>query len=450
MADQTPPILSGTLTKRGGKDLYGKNTWRLRHFQLHLASEKKFFHHQQQFNDEEENDADEEEERRAFNKKEKSTLKYYASEPTHSRQQPKGMFEVTSKSTVVTLEDEKILEEHGLGSKYLGKKLFAFYSKMDVSAKEINSGVSNSVVVCECENQQVLQSWVTALSDAIARERSRKAKNGEKDGNGSDDESDTEVDANGRKRKSGGEKKNSLQRHQTKHARRSFFKGALERAGLTGPLGGVGVPTHLEAVWEQIAFVDVMADDALGFDERLMRIRDEKMAVRETLETMSDSCSTISRALGSLQFPMSVPETNAIMEVRRSLDDLTLLCRQIPAGTQDNNAFTAFLSVFIDRVRSMRPGALLMFPGGWSTQNDGKSRALIYTLQRLQGSFVFSVTNTGDGLEYHPVKADPSSDGFLYGLTTQLTEIPMDMCLDSSTWALLLRPIVHPQTRTLR
>lgn len=299
------------------------------------------------------------------------------------------MFEVTSKSTVVTLEDEKILEEHGLGSKYLGKKLFAFYSKMDVSAKEINSGVSNSVVVCECENQQVLQSWVTALSDAIARERSRKAKNGEKDGNGSDDESDTEVDANGRKRKSGGEKKNSLQRHQTKHARRSFFKGALERAGLTGPLGGVGVPTHLEAVWEQIAFVDVMADDALGFDERLMRIRDEKMAVRETLETMSDSCSTISRALGSLQFPMSVPETNAIMEVRRSLDDLTLLCRQIPAGTQDNNAFTAFLSVFIDRVRSMRPGALLMFPGGWSTQNDGKSRALIYTLQRLQGSFVF-------------------------------------------------------------
>ena len=41
MADQTPPVLSGTLTKRGGKDLYGKNTWRLRHFQLHLASEKK-------------------------------------------------------------------------------------------------------------------------------------------------------------------------------------------------------------------------------------------------------------------------------------------------------------------------------------------------------------------------------------------------------------------------
>ena len=101
MADQTPPVLSGTLTKRGGKDLYGKNTWRLRHFQLHLASEKKFFHHQQRFNDEEEKDADEEEERRAFNKKEKSTLKYYASEPTHSRQQPKGMFEVTSKLSLI-------------------------------------------------------------------------------------------------------------------------------------------------------------------------------------------------------------------------------------------------------------------------------------------------------------------------------------------------------------
>jgi Ca2+-binding EF-hand superfamily protein len=431
MSDFKAPVIQGTLTKRGGKDLYGKNTWRLRHFQLHLSNESCTTTNNVNNS--------------------KSVLKYYASEPKDFgyNTQPKGSFSITSKSTVITLEDEKSLEEHGLGQKYVGKKLFAFYSKTDVNVKEINSGVSNSVVVCECETQQVLQEWVTALSDAIQRERTRKANktnnNGSINNTNESDQSDDDEITNHKNSNKRSRELNSLQRHQKKHAKRTFFKGALERAGLTGPLGGVGVPTHLEAVWEQIAFVDCMADDAFGFDERLMRIRDEKLPIRETLETMSDSCSTISRALGSLHFPLTVPETNAIMEVRRSLDDLTLLCRQIPAGTKDNNAFTAFLSVFIDRVRSMRPGALLMFPGGWSTQNDGNSRALIFTLQRLQGSFVFSVTNTGDGLEYHPIKADPSSDGFLYGLTTQFTEVPMDVCLDSSTWALLLRPLVHPQ-----
>ena len=179
MADYAPPVLSGTLTKRGGKDLYGKNTWRLRHFQLHLASEKTSslaFHHREgeqprggarRRGGERGEESQPDEERQIGSR-------ILRVEPTHARQQPKGQFEVTSKSTVITLEDEKIFEEHGWGSKYLGKKLFAFYSKMDVSAKEINSGVSNAVVVCECENQQVLQSWVTALSDAIAREQAGK------------------------------------------------------------------------------------------------------------------------------------------------------------------------------------------------------------------------------------------------------------------------------------
>ena len=167
MADHAPPVLSGTLTKRGGKDLYGKNTWRLRIFNAPGEREDVVARVSSPRGEQPaRRDVGEENEERRVSptKRDKSVLEYYASEPTHARQQPKGQFEVTSKSTVITLEDEKILEEHGLGSKYLGKKLFAFYSKMDVSAKEINSGVSNAVVVCECENQQVLQSWVTALS----------------------------------------------------------------------------------------------------------------------------------------------------------------------------------------------------------------------------------------------------------------------------------------------
>ena len=90
---------------------------------MHLASEKTSslaFHHREENNPARDGGEENEERRVSPTKRDKSVLEYYASEPTHARQQPKGQFEVTSKSTVITLEDEKILEEHGLGSKYLG------------------------------------------------------------------------------------------------------------------------------------------------------------------------------------------------------------------------------------------------------------------------------------------------------------------------------------------
>ena len=47
--------------------------------------------------------------------------------------------------------------------------------------------------------------------------------------------------------------------------------------------------------------------------------------------------------------------------------------------------------------------------------------ALVYTLHRREDDFVFAVSNTGDGLEYHPSTASPARGGaFSHMLTMQL------------------------------
>ena len=54
------------------------------------------------------------------------------------------------------------------------------------------------------------------------------------------------------------------------------------------------------------------------------------------------------------------------------------------------------------------------------------------------------MSNTGEGLEYHPTEADPLVDGFRVMHTIQLDDIEPGVLLDNSSWALLYRPLIFP------
>ena len=68
----------------------------------------------------------------------------------------------------------------------------------------------------------------------------------------------------------------------------------------------------------------------------------------------------------------------------------------------------------------------------------------MYSVRRNDADFSLLVTNTGDGLEYHPREADPVLDGFRAMHTIQLDEIEPATLFDSSSWALLYRPLIFP------
>ena len=378
---------SGWLTKRGGKDLYGKSTWRLRYFVL----------------------------RRPRHAKERACVRYFANEPADGAESAaKGEFAINGQSAVRILDSDETFAEFGLKAhKYAGKRMFAFQTMP-------GQGGKSAALVVEAEDLTTMQRWVTAISEAITRARSLENEAASKTGlavlNAQVDGDENDV------------------------LRGKNFRGTLELAGLCGPLGDGALPVHLDACWENLTFVDLMADSCLN--EKLGKMRRSKY-VRETLTSLVDSAITIGRCLGASPIPMSGPESNAMSTIRRALDDMLALARLMPVGTKDNNIFVSFLAALLDRVRQLRPGELIMCPGGWANEEGGA--AVIYTIHRLPAHFVVSLTNCGDGVEFHPIQADPAKDAFKYIHTIQLMDVPIAVAMDSSAWALLFRPLIFPQ-----
>ena len=378
---------SGWLTKRGGKDLYGKATWRLRYFVL----------------------------RRPRHAKERACVRYFANEPADGAESAaKGEFAINGQSAVRILDSDETFAEFGLKAhKYAGKRMFAFQTMP-------GQGGKSAALVVEAEDLTTMQRWVTAISEAITRARSLENEAASKTGlavlNAQVDGDENDV------------------------LRGKNFRGTLELAGLCGPLGDGALPVHLDACWENLTFVDLMADSCLN--EKLGKMRRSKY-VRETLTSLVDSAITIGRCLGASPIPMSGPESNAMSTIRRALDDMLALARLMPVGTKDNNIFVSFLAALLDRVRQLRPGELIMCPGGWANEEGGA--AVIYTIHRLPAHFVVSLTNCGDGVEFHPIQADPAKDAFKYIHTIQLMDVPIAVAMDSSAWALLFRPLIFPQ-----
>ena len=130
---------SGWLTKRGGKDLYGKATWRLRYFVL----------------------------RRPRHAKERACVRYFANEPADGAESAaKGEFAINGQSAVRILDSDETFAEFGLKAhKYAGKRMFAFQTMP-------GQGGKSAALVVEAEDLTTMQRWVTAISEAITRARS--------------------------------------------------------------------------------------------------------------------------------------------------------------------------------------------------------------------------------------------------------------------------------------
>ena len=148
------------------------------------------------------------------------------------------------------------------------------------------------------------------------------------------------------------------------------------------------------------------------------------------------------RALGQLAMPVSAEEAEALGDARQALVGLGDLALACPAGSRDNKRFLGWIEEVVDRVRNTPIGRSLLLPGGWCTRAGG--HPLVYAVRRHHGHYSIAVTNCGDGLEYHPIVADPLLDGFQYAHTVVLDDVDPGTLMDASTWALLYRPLIFP------
>ena len=162
------------------------------------------------------------------------------------------------------------------------------------------------------------------------------------------------------------------------------FMGALERAGLCGPLGGPAIPAVPGAVWENPAFVDLLAGAMLtkAASER----RHNALATGASdsaLRPLVKSSTEVGRALGQLM--MSTTHERRWRSRRRvqalvGLGDLALGC---PAGTCDNQRFLGWLGQIVERVRNIPRGRCLLLPRWVVYENRWSSDGLRGSSQRI-------------------------------------------------------------------
>ena len=131
-------------------------------------------------------------------------------------------------------------------------------------------------------------------------------------------------------------------------------------------LGGPAIPSVPGAVWENPAFVDLLADAMLtkAASER----RHNALATGASdgaLRPLVKSSTEVGRALGQLMMSTTHEETMALAQARQALVGLGDLALGCPAGTCDNQRFLGWLGQIVERVRNIPRGRCLLLPGGW-------------------------------------------------------------------------------------
>ena len=154
--------------------------------------------------------------------------------------------------------------------------------------------------------------------------------------------------------------------------------------------------------WLQFAFCDLFADPFLDVKQRkleqdvLMGISKARKAAAQALESKSSSKSSDSSSSSSnkessdgqgteaiVQLAMSMKFVGNIFQrllseelgdcarhvnsVQHALVEALQIGARLPIGKCEDvhTSFLAFLQYFVGRVSAMRPGEILIFPGGW-------------------------------------------------------------------------------------
>ena len=137
-----------------------------------------------------------------------------------------------------------------------------------------------------------------------------------------------------------------------------------------------------------------------------------------------------------------------VSNIHQALQEALQIGSRLPIGEcEDVHAsFLAFLQYMVGRVNAMRPGEILIFPGGWRRETKS-GHALVHVLEKASNHhFTFSTCNTkgGEGLEYHAARAQCAPPKLRRSLTLCCDDVPVWRLQDSSFWYMLFRPLVYP------
>jgi len=135
-------------------------------------------------------------------------------------------------------------------------------------------------------------------------------------------------------------------------------------------------------------------------------------------------------------------QSKAIQNLASAVEDSIQLSSTVAKlDADDANKFLEFLNNIVFKVVSMKKGDFLILPGGWLQPDGGQT--CVYVLYRSQDNFSFSISNTGDGLEYHPSSVQ-HFPVIKRKLSFCIEGIPPERLQDGSFWYLLFKIQLFP------
>lgn len=112
-----------------------------------------------------------------------------------------------------------------------------------------------------------------------------------------------------------------------------------------------------------------------------------------------------------------------------------------------NEGLAAFLIYWRRKVEAMKPGDLLIFPGGFAApKNAGSGHAVMHILERRMSDgedselpgFDFVLCNSGAGNDYHPARTD-CFPKLKVRTSVRFTKLPYQRILDDAFWLIFWR-----------
>ena len=224
--------------------------------------------------------------------------------------------------------------------------------------------------------------------------------------------------------------------------------------------------------WLHFAFCDLFADPFVDVKQRqleqdvIMGISKARKAAAQRLESKDASAKTTTNDKESsdgqgkeavVQLAMSMKFVGNIFKrllseelgdcsrhvncVQHALVEALQIGARLPIGKCEDvhTSFLAFLQYFVGRVSAMRPGEMLIFPGGWRRKTI-PGHALVHVLERVtMQHYTFSTCNTkeGEGLKYHAARPQCAPPKLRRALTICCDDIPASRLSDSSFWYML-------------
>ena len=184
-----------------------------------------------------------------------------------------------------------------------------------------------------------------------------------------------------------------------------------------------GIP----ALWQHPTFTSIFLEPFLAVDE---------VSCLGDMPPMASAFTLVSNLVASLA--VAWPSDPTIAAVNRLCKDAWQLSPQSLDSPTKEPCFD-FVASFVGRVRALAPGGVLLTPGHWHS-----TCALIVVVGRSARGhrYELAVCNAGDGVRYHPARADAVDSRPHRLMTLHLRDIPSERVADSSFWVALFTAVL--------